>query len=124
LVGNMACLVACCIQMRGKSKEFDWLTPGNERQSGTSKHQKSFTSELVYPRVWGIERSNSIMLEYAPWVREICLIEEQKKYLGASRRRRATHHLSDLSHEVVECFASSPFMGSTTPPFTGSLFDS
>jgi hypothetical protein len=50
---------------------------------------------------------SSVMREYAPWVRDMCKAEEEKKALGAFRRRRAAHHLSDLSPQALDAFSST-----------------
>ena len=97
--------------MRDNSKELNVHNPGHTKQHFNSKHQKDLAQEIVHPRACGLGRRSSVMLEYAPWVRDICQLEESKKLLGACRRRRAAHHFTFLAQTVVESFSSCLFAG-------------
>jgi hypothetical protein len=108
LSSAVACIAAGCLHLGEESTHVDWFLPANRFvHMATIKSQQEHCADLVYPRACGIGRLSSVMLDYAPWVRDMCKVEEEKKLHGASRRRRATHHLSSLSPLALDSFSSS-----------------
>ena len=102
----VACIVSGCMYTLQKSGDLVWLGTVHSEKNLALQRQKGFSSELVYPRACGLGRIDAVMLEYAPWVRDICNIENEKQMVAVHRRRRAAHHLSGMASAVLDCFAS------------------
>ena len=101
----LAELLVVCI---GRAEQPNRLFAPKDRfgRLSTINCQKEHSSDLAYPRACGIGRLSLVMLEYAPWIRDMCKSEEEKKVLGAFRRRRAAHHLSCLPPLAMDSFSS------------------
>jgi hypothetical protein len=115
LSSTVACIAAGCLHLGEQSSQVDWFAPtiGFDHMPAINC-QKEHSADLAYPRACGVGRISSIMLEYAPWVRDMCKTEEEKKVLGAFRRRRAAHHLSGLSGLALDSFSLTLVLNSTS----------
>ncbi len=117
LSSTAACIAAGCLHLGDQSSQVNWFASKNRFENlSTINCQKEHCSDIAFPRACGVGRISSVMLEYAPWVRDMCKTEEEKKVIGAFRRRRAAHHLSGLPSLALDSFSSTYILNTAIIP--------